>query len=120
MPTERWTRGDAPGQPGQPSRQVSVQPQRECLPIKGGGWELTGRVLAGSPPHPQGTQEKGAEEHGNADEQQVQQALRNHAHDTQHDRHDHQQQKKGNHLRSGRRSEGESLPAAALGMPPTS
>jgi hypothetical protein len=27
MPTERRTRGDAPGQPGQPSRQVSAQPK---------------------------------------------------------------------------------------------
>jgi hypothetical protein len=36
----------------------------------------------GSPPCPQGTEEKGAEEHGNADEQQVQQALHDNAHDT--------------------------------------
>jgi hypothetical protein len=33
----------------------------------------------------------------NADDQQVQQALRDHAHDAQHDRRYHQQQEKGDH-----------------------
>ena len=45
----------------------------------------------GSPPHPQGAQEEGDEEHANAGEQQVQQALHDNAHDTQRHRHDHQQ-----------------------------
>jgi hypothetical protein len=43
---------------------------------------LAGR-LPGPPPHPQGTQNKSTEEHDNADDQQVQQALRDHAHDAQ-------------------------------------
>jgi hypothetical protein len=46
---------------------------------------------AGAPPHPQSTQEKGAEEHDNADEQQIQQALGDDTHDAQHHRHDHQE-----------------------------
>jgi hypothetical protein len=52
---------------------------------------LPGLSPAG-PPHPQGTQEKGAEERGNADDQQVQQAIRGDAHDAQRGRHDYQQQ----------------------------
>jgi hypothetical protein len=73
--------------------------------IKGDRKGLPGRASAGSPPHPQGAQEKGAEEDGNADEQQVQHAFRDNAHDTQHHRRDHQQQKQGDHpiLRSGGR-----------------
>jgi hypothetical protein len=53
--------------------------------------ESPGRAAAGPPPHPQGAQHKGAEEHDDADEQQEQQAFRDHAHDAQHDRRDHQQ-----------------------------
>jgi hypothetical protein len=66
-------------------------PKREWPRIKGGWCGLPGGVLAGSPPHPKGAQDKGAQEHGNADEQQVQQALRDNAHDAQHYRRDHQQ-----------------------------
>jgi len=54
------------------------------------GEGLPSRATPGAPPHPQSTQEKGAEEHGNADEQQVQQAPGDHTHDAQHHRHDHQ------------------------------
>jgi len=50
-----------------------------------------GRAAAGPPPHPQGAQHQGAEEHDDADEQQEQQAFRDHTHDAQHDRRDHQQ-----------------------------
>jgi len=50
-----------------------------------------GLAPAGSPPHPQGAQKQGAEQDDYADEQQVQQALRDHAHDAQRDRRDHQQ-----------------------------
>ena len=53
-----------------------------------------GRSLAGlmSPrpsAHPQGSQGKSAEEHDDSDDQQVQQALDDHADDTQRDRHDY-------------------------------
>jgi|HubBroStandDraft_6_1064221.scaffolds.fasta_scaffold570666_2 hypothetical protein len=62
------------------------------------GWsQLPGRTPAGTPPHPQGTQHKGAEENDDANEQQVQQALGGDAHNAQHDRYDHQKQKQGNH-----------------------
>jgi hypothetical protein len=54
--------------------------------------QLPGRTPSGAPPHPQGAQEKGAEEHNNADDEQVQQALGYDAHDPQHYRHDHQQE----------------------------
>jgi len=58
----------------------------------GGEKELPGVTPPrGSPPHPQGAQEEGDEEHANAGEQQVQQALHDNAHDTQRHRHDHQQ-----------------------------
>ena len=40
---------------------------------------LPGRVLPGSPPHPQGGQGEGAEEYGDSDDQQVQQAFGDHA-----------------------------------------
>ena len=65
------------------------------------------------PPYPQSAEKKGAEEHDNADDQQVQQALDDDARDAQRDRHDQQEQEKGNHpiLRSvGLLSDG---PAAA-------
>jgi hypothetical protein len=52
--------------------------------------ELSSRTPAGSASHPQGAEEKGAEEHGDADDQHVQQALRDDAYDAEHDRHDHQ------------------------------
>jgi hypothetical protein len=48
-------------------------------------------VLPGPPPHSQGTQEKGTEEHDNADEQQEQQALDDDTHEAEHDRHDHEE-----------------------------
>src|SRR5260370_42475328 len=64
------------------------------------GWprDLPGWAPPESPPHPQGAQEKGAEEHDYADEQQVQQALRDYTHDAQHHRHDHQKQEEHKHL----------------------
>jgi len=57
---------------------------------------LPGLAPRWAPPHPQGAQEKSAEQYDNADDQQVQQALDDDAHDTQRDRDDHQQQKQGN------------------------
>src|SRR4029079_2306843 len=48
-------------------------------------------------PHPQGRQDESDQEHGDADDQQVQQTFRGNAHDSQHDRGYHQQQKKGDH-----------------------
>jgi hypothetical protein len=42
---------------------------------------LTGRGLPGTPPHPQSAEQKGAEEHDNADEQQEQQAFGDGAYD---------------------------------------
>jgi hypothetical protein len=54
-----------------PQDMTAAGPKREWPRIKGGWCELPGGVLAGSPPHPKGAQDKGAEEHGNADEQQV-------------------------------------------------
>jgi hypothetical protein len=71
-----------------PARRDPAEEKRRS--VKGDRRELPGRAPAGSPPHPQGTQEKGTEEHDNSDKQQVQQALHDHAHDTQRDRHDHQ------------------------------
>jgi hypothetical protein len=47
--------------------------------------------LPGPTPYSQGTQEKGTEEHDNADEQQIQQALDDDTHDAEHDRHDHEE-----------------------------
>jgi hypothetical protein len=48
--------------------------------IKGDQTELPGVTPSrGSPPHPQGAQEEGDEEHANAGEQQVQQALHDNA-----------------------------------------
>ncbi|MGO9279743.1 MAG: hypothetical protein ACLP3Q_19795, partial [Streptosporangiaceae bacterium] len=58
--------------------------------------ELPSLALRGPPPHPQGAQEKGTHQYDNADDQQVQQALDDNAHDAQRDRHDHQQEKQGN------------------------
>jgi hypothetical protein len=49
------------------------------------------------PPYPQSAEKKGAEEHDNADDQQVQQALDDDSHDAKRDRHDQQEQEKGNH-----------------------
>jgi AcrR family transcriptional regulator len=54
--------------------------------------------LPGPAPHSQGTQDKGTEEHGNADEQHVQQAVDDDAHEAEHDRHDHQEKEEGKHL----------------------
>jgi len=76
--------------------QVPVQGVPEgCLTdacIKGGQRKLPGVTPSrASPPHPQGAQEEGDEEHANAGEQQVEQALHDNAHDTQRHRHDHQQ-----------------------------
>jgi len=50
------------------------------------------------PPHSQGTQEKGTEEHDNADDQQINQALDDDTHDAEHDRHDHEEEEEGKHL----------------------
>ena len=78
-------------------------------PKSGAG--LSCRGLTRAPPHPQSAQQKGAEEHDDADEQLVQQAFGDDAYDAQHHRHDHQQQEEGNHpiLRSvGRLSGGPS------------
>jgi hypothetical protein len=61
------------------------------------GRRLAGRVLAGSAPHSQGGQYEGAEEYDDSDDEQVQQALGDHADDAERDRHDHEQQEKGNH-----------------------
>jgi hypothetical protein len=47
--------------------------------------------LPGPTPHSQGTQDKGTKEHDNADEQQVQQALDDDAHEAEDDRHDHEE-----------------------------
>jgi hypothetical protein len=55
------------------------------------GERLPRRGLPGPPPDSQGTQKKGTEEHDNADEQQVQQALGNDTHDAEHHGHDHQE-----------------------------
>jgi hypothetical protein len=52
------------------------------------GEALSGWVLAGAPPHPQGAQQKGAEEHDNSDDQQVQQTFGDDTHDAERDRHD--------------------------------
>jgi len=53
------------------------------------GDALPGRVLPGSPPHPQGGQGEGTEEYDDSDDQQVQQALSDHADDAQRDRCDY-------------------------------
>ena len=53
------------------------------------GDALPGRVLPGSPPHPQGGQGEGAEEYDDSDDQQVQQAFGDHADDAQRDRCDY-------------------------------
>ena len=49
------------------------------------GEGLSCRGLPGAPPHPQSAQEKGAEEHDNADDQQIQQALGDDTHDAEHE-----------------------------------
>src|SRR6266571_5664598 len=59
---------------------------------------LPRRALPGPAPHSQGTQEKGTEEHDNADDQQVKQALDDDTHDAEHDRHDHEEEEEGQHL----------------------
>jgi hypothetical protein len=55
------------------------------------GEELPRLGLPGPSPYSQGTQEKGTEEHDNADEQQIQQALGDDTHDAEHDRDDHEE-----------------------------
>jgi hypothetical protein len=45
---------------------------------------------SGTPPHPQGTEQKRAEEHDNADEQQKQEALDDDTHEAEHDRNDYE------------------------------
>jgi hypothetical protein len=55
------------------------------------GEGLPRRGLPGPTPHSQGTQEKSAEEHDNADDQQIQQALGDDTHDAEHDRDDHEE-----------------------------
>jgi hypothetical protein len=52
---------------------------------------MSGLALPWSPPHPQDAQEEGAKEYDNADEQQLQKALRDDAQYAQHHRRDHQQ-----------------------------
>jgi hypothetical protein len=52
----------------------------------------------GPPPHSQGTQEKGTEEHDNADNQQINQALDDDTYDAEHDSHDHEEEEEGKHL----------------------
>lgn len=52
---------------------------------------LTRLGLSGTPPHPQGTEEKGAEEHDNADEEQKQETLDDDTHQAEHDRNDHEE-----------------------------
>ena len=56
------------------------------------------RRLPGPPPYSQGTQDKGTEEHGNADEQQIQQALDDDTQETEHDRHDYEEEEESKHL----------------------
>src|ERR1700748_1041178 len=58
---------------------------------------LPGRTPARPAPHPQGRQDESDQEHGDANDQQVQQPFRGNTHDPQHDRGYHQQQEKGNH-----------------------
>jgi hypothetical protein len=53
------------------------------------GNALPCRVLAGSPPHPQGGQDEGGEEDNDADDQQVQQTFGDHADEAQRDRCDY-------------------------------
>jgi hypothetical protein len=55
---------------------------------------LPGRVPAWPAPHPERGQDEGSEEHGDPDDQQVQQSLRGHAHDAEHDGCYHQQQER--------------------------
>jgi hypothetical protein len=55
------------------------------------GEELPRLGLPGPTPHSQGTQDKGTEEHDNADEQQEQQALDDNTHNAEHDRHEHEE-----------------------------
>jgi hypothetical protein len=59
--------------------------------IKGDRGGMSGLALPWSPPHPQDAQEEGAKEYDNADEQQLQKALRDDAQYAQHHRRDHQQ-----------------------------
>jgi hypothetical protein len=55
------------------------------------GEELPCLGLPGPTTHSQGTHEKGTEEHDNADDQQIQQALGDDTHDAEHDRDDHEE-----------------------------
>ncbi len=52
---------------------------------------LTRRGVSGAPPDPQSAEQKGAEEHDNADEQQKQQTLDDDTHEAEHDCHDHEE-----------------------------
>src|SRR5487761_1816077 len=59
--------------------------------------DLPGRTPARPTPHSQGGQDESGQEHGDANDQQVQQALRGNAHDPQRDRGYHQQQEESDH-----------------------
>jgi hypothetical protein len=65
-------------------------PNQVAVPTAGAGGSpwclacdegLTGWGVPGTPPHPQSAEQQGAEEHGNADEQQEQQAFGDDAYD---------------------------------------
>jgi hypothetical protein len=65
-----------------PAHFLADLPRCEELPCLG---------LPGPTTYSQGTQEKGTEEHDNADDQQIQQALGDDTHDAEHDRDDHEE-----------------------------
>ena len=65
---------------------------------------LPGRAPARPAPDPQGRQDESGQEHGDTDDQQVQQPFRDNTHDPQHDRDYYQQQEKGDQRRASRRS----------------
>jgi hypothetical protein len=46
-------------------------------------------MFSGPAPHTQGTEDKGAGNHDNTDDQQVQQTLGDDTHDAENNRHDH-------------------------------
>jgi Aldehyde dehydrogenase family len=77
---------------------TSVLAEQHPAEQSGFGEGLPRLGLAWPPPHSQGTQEKGAEEHDNSDDQQVKQALGDDTHDAEHDRHDHEEEEESQHL----------------------
>jgi hypothetical protein len=70
-----------------------------CEPtIIGVFWGVAALGNSWGPLHPQYAEHKSAEEHDNVDEQQEQQAFRSDTCDAWCDRHDHEEQGKGDHL----------------------